>query len=93
MPTHFWKVILAQKGSNGVMAAFLLPNAPIDDAAPLTQFMVPLGKIEKATGLLFFENLRGKLQPGAPLQLPLLCSGGGCNLPPPIQKGNDKSSS
>ncbi len=88
VPTHFWKVILAQKGNNGVMASFLLPNERIDDATPLSQFMVPLNKIEKATGLIFFENLRGKLQPGAPLQLPLLCNGGGCNLPPPMPKNN-----
>ena len=88
VPTHFWKVILAQKGSNGVMASFLLPNERIDDSTPLSAFMVPLHKIEKATGLIFFENLRGKLQPGAPLQLPLLCNGNACNLPPPMPKNN-----
>ncbi len=88
VPTHFWKVILAQKGSNGVMASFLLPNERIDDSTPLAAFMVPLQKIEKATGLIFFENLRGKLQPGAPLQLPLLCNGNACNLPPPMPKNN-----
>jgi DNA/RNA endonuclease G (NUC1) len=88
VPTHFWKVILAQKGSNGVMASFLLPNERIDDATPLSTFMVPLTKIEKATGLIFFENLRGKLQAGAALQLPMLCTGNACALPPPMPKNN-----
>ena len=39
VPTHFWKIILAQKGSSGVMASFLLPNEKIDDATPLSLFM------------------------------------------------------
>jgi hypothetical protein len=75
VPTHFWKVILAQKGNNSVLASFLLPNERIDDATPLASFLVPLSRIEKATGLIFFENLRGKNVAGAPLQLPMLCTG------------------
>ena len=75
VPTHFWKVILAQKGNNSVLASFLLPNEKIDDSTPLAAFLVPLSRIEKATGLIFFENLRGKNVAGAPLQLPMLCTG------------------
>jgi endonuclease G, mitochondrial len=85
VPTHFWKVILTQKGSNMMLASLLLPNERIDDSTPIEQFLVPLSKIEKATGLIFFENLRGNLSKDQPLQLPLLCSSGKCKLPPPLE--------
>jgi endonuclease G len=85
VPTHFWKVILAQKGSDMMLASLLLPNERIDISTPMEQFLVPLSKIEKATGLIFFENLRVNLSKDQPLQLPLLCSCVKCKLPPPLE--------
>ncbi|KAG0364471.1 nuclease [Gamsiella multidivaricata] len=58
VPTHFYKVILTDKG-NGEMAlgAFVLPNNTIHNDVPLTAFQVPIEAVEKASGLKFFEML------------------------------------
>jgi len=38
-------------------AAFCLPNSPMDPAAPLSSFAVPLEALESASGLVFFPSL------------------------------------
>lgn len=40
------------------MAAFILPNAPIDHNVPLTHFQVPLEELEQRTGFQFFQRLK-----------------------------------
>ncbi len=60
VPTHFFKVIFAEDGKTGgnvSLAAFVLPNAPIANDKPLTDFEVPIEAVERASGLEFAEKL------------------------------------
>ena len=57
MPTHFFKVVLAERASGGAegdqqvaMGAFVLPNAPVQPDTPLTAFSVPVESLEEAAG-------------------------------------------
>lgn len=60
VPTHFYKVIFAEDGRTGgnvALGAFVLPNAPISNNKPLTDFEVPVEAIERASGLEFATKL------------------------------------
>ena len=60
VPTHFYKVIFAEDGKVGgdvAIGAFVLPNAPIPNAKPLTDFEVPVEAVERASGLEFASKL------------------------------------
>ncbi|CAK7223674.1 nuclease [Sporothrix eucalyptigena] len=67
VPTHFYKVIYAETapptGPGGnptapvALGAFVLPNAPIPNDKPLTDFEVPLEMVERASGLEFASKL------------------------------------
>ncbi|MCJ1282300.1 nuclease [Xylographa opegraphella] len=60
VPTHFYKVIFAEDGRTGgnvSLAAFVLPNKPIANNKPLTDFLVPIEAVEKASGLEFASKL------------------------------------
>ena len=61
VPTHFFKVILAEKDQDyRYMACFVLPNAEIAGHTKITDFMVPLEAVERASGIQFFPHLREK---------------------------------
>jgi len=60
VPTHFYKVILAEDGSPGgkvALGAFVLPNAVIPNEKSLRDFEVPLEAVERASGLEFASKL------------------------------------
>ncbi|KAI1646102.1 uncharacterized protein F4817DRAFT_341199 [Daldinia loculata] len=60
VPTHFYKVIFAEDGAVGgnvAIGAFVLPNAPIPNEKPLTDFEVPVEAVERASGLEFATKL------------------------------------
>ncbi|RSL99766.1 hypothetical protein CEP52_009549 [Fusarium oligoseptatum] len=60
VPTHFYKVIFAEDGrvgGNVALGAFVLPNAPIANSKPITDFEVPLEAVERASGLEFATKL------------------------------------
>jgi endonuclease G len=62
VPTHFYKVIFAEDGTVGgpvALGAFVLPNAPIPNTKPLTDFEVPVEAVERASGLEFATKLPG----------------------------------
>ncbi|KAF5372923.1 hypothetical protein D9758_001742 [Tetrapyrgos nigripes] len=64
VPTHFAKVVLTSKPSSPstpnilelATGAFVLPNAPIPDGAPLEQFVMPVEAVERAAGLTLFSD-------------------------------------
>jgi endonuclease G len=58
VPTHFFKVILGEK-VNGTLdlESYIMPNQPIPQNAPLYGFQVPVEAIERAAGLLFFDQI------------------------------------
>lgn len=53
VPTHFFKLVVGERtGSEDLaVAAFVLPNAPIDNAVALTLFQVPVEALERSSGL------------------------------------------
>ncbi|KAK6330150.1 nuclease [Orbilia blumenaviensis] len=61
VPTHFYKIILGESATTPspttpvAIGAFVLPNAPIDNKTPLSEFSVPVEVIEKASGLEFLS--------------------------------------
>ncbi|KAI6783907.1 Mitochondrial nuclease [Emericellopsis cladophorae] len=60
VPTHFYKVIFAEDGREGgnvALGAFVLPNAPIANDKPITDFEVPVEAVERASGLEFATKL------------------------------------
>lgn len=60
VPTHFYKVVFAEDGRAGgqvALGAFVLPNAPIPNEKPLTDFEVPVEAVERASGLEFATKL------------------------------------
>ncbi|OAD57725.1 Endonuclease G, mitochondrial [Eufriesea mexicana] len=63
VPTHFYKIVVGETHDSKLeMEAFVMPNTPIDDNAPLTNFQVPPESVERAAGLLFFDKIsRDKL--------------------------------
>lgn len=63
VPTHFFKVIVGEtKDGRFEMESYVMGNEPINNEIPLEHFQVPPNTIEKAAGLLFFDNIsRNKL--------------------------------
>ncbi|KAI1854684.1 hypothetical protein JX265_002323 [Neoarthrinium moseri] len=68
VPTHFYKVIFAEDAAPAppgappgagqvAIGAFVLPNAPIPNEKPITDFEVPIEAVERASGLEFASKL------------------------------------
>lgn len=60
VPTHFYKIIVAEDGKTGgrvAVGAFVLPNAVISNNTRLTEFEVSLEVVERASGLEFLRML------------------------------------
>lgn len=63
VPTHFFKVIFAENESEKdsiTIGAFVLPNTVIDDNTKLTDFIVPIDAVERASGLDFTNKCTKK---------------------------------
>ncbi|KAL2085247.1 hypothetical protein ACEWY4_018567 [Coilia grayii] len=60
VPTHLFKVILAQRNSPSdtlALGAFVVPNKPIGFNHPLTEYQVSLPDLERMSGLSFFPRV------------------------------------
>mmetsp|Transcript_10723 Transcript_10723/g.13407 ORF Transcript_10723/g.13407 Transcript_10723/m.13407 type:complete len:172 (+) Transcript_10723:152-667(+) len=57
VPTHFYKVIAAQKANDTYLGAFLIPNHEFPEDKPLMDFVVPVRTIEEQSGHRFFPKL------------------------------------
>lgn len=54
VPTHYFKVIFAEKEKNVIKKmAFIVPNKSIDERVPLDKFKTTIDKVEKAAGFVF----------------------------------------
>jgi endonuclease G, mitochondrial len=53
VPTHFCKVIFAEKEGQVDVLAFVLPNAIIPEAVPMDSFKSTLEKVERLSGFVF----------------------------------------
>ena len=57
VPTHYFKVVLADAGDGTAsLGAFVMPNAEIQSATPLTAFVVPVDALERVSGTRFFPQ-------------------------------------
>ena len=57
VPTHFYKVVLAESKGKIEVLAFVLPNQKIPKETPLTDFIVSVDDVERMSGLDFFNVL------------------------------------
>lgn len=80
VPTHLFKVLLVEPKSNGEdaspplqLACFIIPNEPIADDIPVTQFQVSLNEFEQIAGMKIFPQLSLD-------QVRDLCAENGCDL-------------
>ncbi|KAK4313495.1 hypothetical protein Pmani_015157 [Petrolisthes manimaculis] len=76
VPTHLYKVVVGRSNKDAAPAAvgaFIVPNAPLDYSHHLTQFQVPLDKLERKVGLKFCGKLNRH-------ETRDLCEETGCNL-------------
>lgn len=61
VPTHFYKVIVGETADKQLdMEAYVMPNQVISDDTPLQVFQVPPETVERAAGLLFFDQVNRK---------------------------------
>ncbi|KAH8371355.1 hypothetical protein KR093_007064 [Drosophila rubida] len=61
VPTHFYKVIVSEAADQKLhMEAYVMPNKVISNDTPLQVFQVPPETVERAAGLLFFDQLNRK---------------------------------
>ena len=60
VPDYFYKVILDNSSTSPKMIAFLIPHKDTDKG--LKEFVVPVDKIEKLTGIDFFGALEDKIE-------------------------------
>ena len=57
VPTHFFKVMLCEKGGEFHAYSYVMPNAPCSNETPLSSYMVPLDSVERAAGFLIFDRM------------------------------------
>ena len=71
VPTHFFRVLTRRHEGRLEALCFLVPNES-DLSRSIEDYLVPLGELERATGLRFYSDLEPSEQPareGAPAQL------------------------
>lgn len=56
VPTHLYKVIVAENSNLKTLGAFIVPNEPIKAKQSLKKYEVPLDQLESSTGLHFLEK-------------------------------------
>lgn len=56
VPTHLYKVIVAENSNLQTLGAFIVPNEPIKAKQSLKNYEVPLEHLESSTGLHFLEK-------------------------------------
>ncbi|ALC42588.1 EndoG [Drosophila busckii] len=61
VPTHFYKVIVSEAADQRLhMESYIMPNKVISNDTPLQVFQVPPESVERAAGLLFFDQINRK---------------------------------
>ncbi|KAH8321332.1 hypothetical protein KR074_001834 [Drosophila pseudoananassae] len=61
VPTHFYKVVVSEATDQKLhMEAYVMPNQVISNDTPISVFQVPPETVERAAGLLFFDQMNRK---------------------------------
>lgn len=73
VPTHFFKLVVAENGGGVEAVAFVLPNRPIAGGTPLSRFLVSVDDLERVSGLDFMDvladNTEARLERGMPAEV------------------------
>lgn len=60
VPTHFFKILFLEKAPGAVTCeGYVLPNEPIDSQIPIKDFRTTIEKIEKSSGIIFQNLIKG----------------------------------
>ncbi|MEM8882936.1 MAG: DNA/RNA non-specific endonuclease [Planctomycetota bacterium] len=62
VPTHYYKVLLRERGGSLDMLAFLVPHVATEEETDLAGYLVPVDDLEARTGLDFFPALTDPTQ-------------------------------
>jgi len=57
VPTHFFKVLLRERGRSSAMLAFLVPHRPTESDVDYAGFLISVDALEVLSGLDFFPKL------------------------------------
>lgn len=57
VPTHFFKVVVCEKGSSLELLSYIIPNEPLDPHTPLDKFLHPIEAIERAAGIVLLDKV------------------------------------
>ena len=57
VPTHMFKIILAEREKEQALGVFIIPNAPVESKTQLSQFQVSLEELESHLGCTFHYKL------------------------------------
>ncbi len=57
VPTHYYKIVIADRQGQPDVIAFLIPNQPLPKTADFKRFLVSVRRIEDLTGLNFMPEL------------------------------------
>jgi endonuclease G len=70
VPTHFFKVVLRERGRSRAVLAFLVPHEPLAADADAAAFLVSVDRLESLSGLDFFPELGEPAQADLEAQQP-----------------------
>jgi endonuclease G len=62
VPTHFYKVMLCEKGKRRDMLALLVPHKALTLETPFSSYLVSVDEVERLAGLNFFRELEESVQ-------------------------------
>lgn len=57
VPTHFFKVVVCEQGSNLELLSYIIPNQPVDRDISPENFLCSIETIEKAAGIILFDKV------------------------------------
>jgi endonuclease G len=70
VPTHYFKVILRERGKTKEMLALVIPHKALTQETPLADFLASVDEVERLSGLDFFpkmtEPTQSKLEAAKP---------------------------
>ena len=91
VPNYYYKVLLdySQPGIKAI--GFILPNHA--NKGSLTEFAMPIDRVEAMTGLNFFPNLPDKVESTLESSICISCWSWKANKPPKREQNNNQSSS
>jgi endonuclease G len=57
VPTHFFKVMISEKGRNADVQAFIVPHRNLEGPVRFSDYLVSVDEVERLSGLDFFSSM------------------------------------